>query len=121
MDGLGQETCRDFGHLTLGFAAMINAAETARLQGVDLFSEAATRVTAGLEFNAQYLDGVAAPGTLCGGTLNLPGNPTWEIAYAEYAGRLGRALPHVHNVVVKGRPSGITHHIAWETLTHAIP
>jgi hypothetical protein len=29
------------------------------------------------------------------------------------------ALPHTHAVVLKGRPSGATHHIVWETLTHA--
>src|SRR5262249_32980514 len=30
VDGLAQETCRDLGHTQLGFAAIVNAAETAR-------------------------------------------------------------------------------------------
>jgi hypothetical protein len=119
MEGLSQETCRDFGHLTLGFAAMVNGAETARIQSTDLYAEQSKRITTGFEFNAQYLDGVAAPSTLCGGTLNLTPNPTWEIGYNEYANRDGTALPHTHAVVLKGRPTGATHHIVFETLTHA--
>jgi hypothetical protein len=119
VDGLGQETCRDFAHLTLGFAAMINAAETARIQGVDLYAEEAQRITTGFEFNAQFLDGVTAPGGTCATALTLDPNPTWEIGYNEYANRAGIALPHTRNVVIHARPSGATHHIAFETLTHA--
>jgi Alginate lyase len=119
VDGVGQETCRDFGHLTLGFAAMVNAAETARIQGVDLYAEEARRIVAGYEFNTQYLDGVAAPSWLCGGKLDLSPNETWEIGYNEYANRLGKSLPHTNHVILKNRPSGATHHILWETLTHA--
>jgi hypothetical protein len=119
VDGVGQETCRDFGHLQLGFAGMINAAETARIQGVDLYGAEATRILAGLEFNAQFLDGVPAPAWLCHGRPNLSYNPTWEIAYNEYANRLGRALPHVAGVIARVRPTGASHHMVWETLTHA--
>jgi hypothetical protein len=119
VDGLGQETCRDFGHLTFGFAAIVNAAETARIQGLDLYAEQAKRITTGFEFNAQFLDGVAAPAWLCGGTLNLPGNPTWEIGDNEYVNREGMSLPHTLDVILKNRPSSANHHIAWETLTHA--
>ena len=38
-NGLCQETCRDLGHVQYGLAAMIHAAETARIQGVDLYSD----------------------------------------------------------------------------------
>jgi hypothetical protein len=119
LDGLGQETCRDFAHLTLGFAAMINAAETARIQGIDLYSEESKRITTGFEFNAQYLDGVTAPSGLCAAALTLTPNPTWEIGYNAYANRAGIALPHTHAVILKERPAGATHHIVFETLTHA--
>jgi hypothetical protein len=118
VDGLGQETCRDFGHLTLGFAAMINAAETARIQKIDLYSEQMKRIIAGLEFNAQYLAGAPVPSWLCSGSLNLPGNPTWEIGYNALALRLEQPLPHTLSVIEQLRPTGATHHIAWETLTH---
>ena len=119
VDGLGQETCRDYGHLTGGFSAMINAAETAHIQGTDLHGAEARRIVAALEFNAQYLDGVAVPAWLCKGMLALQTNQTWEIAYNHYANRLGMSLPHVKNVVTKIRPVGATHHMVWESLTHA--
>jgi hypothetical protein len=119
VDGLGQETCRDYGHLTGGFAAMIDAAETAHIQGVDLYGDEAKRIVAGLEFNAQYLDGVPVPAWLCGGALKLQTNDTWEIAYNHYANRLGMSLPHVKAVVSKIRPVGANHHMVWESLTHA--
>ncbi len=38
-DGLSQETCRDIEHVQYGLAAMMNGAETARIQGVDLYRE----------------------------------------------------------------------------------
>ena len=63
-DGLCQETCRDLGHTQYGFAAMINAAETARIQGVDLYSLEAKRITAGLELHAGYLNGHSSFRTL---------------------------------------------------------
>ena len=63
--GLSQETCRDLGHVQYGFAAMINAAETGRIQGVDLYSEQAARIVAGLELNASYLNGKTTPMPVC--------------------------------------------------------
>jgi hypothetical protein len=119
VDGLGQETCRDLGHLQLGFSSMIDAAETAKIQGVDLYAEESKRIVAGFEFNAQYLDGVAVPSWLCGGKLNLSTDPTWEIGYNEFATRLGLSLPHTKNVIAKVRPTGTGKHMIWETLTHA--
>ena len=42
-----------------------------------------------MEFHASFLDGVAAPGWLCGGTLSgITARPTWEIAYNHFANRL---------------------------------
>lgn len=35
--GLEGETCRDINHMAMGFGGIINAAETTRLQGVDLY------------------------------------------------------------------------------------
>lgn len=119
VDGLCQETCRDFGHVQLGLAAMINAAETAHIQGVDLYGEQATRIATGLEWNAQWLDGVTPPTWLCGGKLT-DANAThmWEIALNEYEGRLKRSLPHVRSVAKSVRPTGTNHHMVFETLTH---
>ena len=37
VNGICQETCRDLGHTQYGMASTLNAAETARIQGVDLY------------------------------------------------------------------------------------
>lgn len=120
VDGLCQETCRDLGHVQYGLAAMINAAETARIQGVDLYAEEQTRITAGLELHAKYLNGAAVPSWLCGGSLNaVTPDPMWEIAYNAYGTTLGLSLPETQKLVATVRPTGQTHHMDWETLTHA--
>ena len=120
VDGLCQETCRDLGHTQLGFAAMINAAETAKIQGVDLYGAESKRITAGYEFNAQYLAGAAVPSWLCGGTLSqVTATETWEIGYNAYADRAGLPLPSTKAVIAKVRPTGVNHMMVWETLTHA--
>jgi hypothetical protein len=118
-DGIGQETCRDFHHLEYGFAAMIDAAETARIQGVDLYAKHATRLVAGFEFNAQFLDGVPAPAWLCGKPLDLKCGHSWEIGYNEFANRLGMPMPHTKNFIQTIRPTDADHHMVWETLSHA--
>ena len=99
---------------------MINAAETARIQGIDLYGEQAARIVAGLELHASFLDGAAVPSTLCKGTLSaVTPDPMWEIGYDEYSGRLGMAMPKTSALVTKIRPTGVDHHMDWETLTHA--
>ena len=120
VDGLCQETCRDLGHTQFGLAATLNAAETALIQGVDLYSLEEKRLTATLEFHANYLDGATIPTWLCGGALmqNTP-SPMWEIAYNEYNGRLGASLPISLKVVNKIRPTGYNHMMVWESLSHA--
>lgn len=37
-NGIAQETCRDFGHTQYGIASTLNAAATAVIQGVDIFT-----------------------------------------------------------------------------------
>ncbi len=116
VDGLLQESVRDSGHANLALAAMVNAAETARQQGVDLYGEQAKRIMAALEFQAQYLppNNAKPPPNL---TFHL--HPTWEIAYNEYHNRLGYALPKMSAVIPGNRPTAVNHDMAWETLTHA--
>jgi hypothetical protein len=119
LDGLAQETCRDLGHVQYGLAAMINAAETARIQGVDLYGEQKSRLVAGLEYHAAFLDGDAVPANLCGGKLNaVTPDPMWEIARNALETRLGAAMPKTDALVAKIRPTGTDHHMDWETLTH---
>ncbi len=118
-DGLSQETCRDFGHTQFGIASAINGAETARLQGLDLYGEESKRLTLGLEFHADYLNGTPVPSWLCGGKLNLSNFATWEIAYNHFHNRMGKALPNTEKLIAKIRPTGASLIVGWETLTHA--
>ena len=53
-DGVSQETCRDLEHVQFGLAAMMNAAETARIQGLDLYSEQSARLAGCMELAALY-------------------------------------------------------------------
>jgi len=119
VDGLSQETCRDFGHTMYGLAAAVNAAEIAHHQGVDLYGEQAQRLTAAMEFHAAYLLGEPAPPWLCGGQLKLGKSSTWEIAYHHFHDRLGLELPLTAKLIARIRPSGTDHHMAWESFTHA--
>ncbi|SDS00754.1 alginate lyase family protein [Opitutus sp. GAS368] len=115
VDGLLQETARDSQHANMAFASMVNGAETARQQGLDLYAEQGARIRAAMEFQAQFLKPNAAtpPPNL---EFNL--HPTWEIAYNHFHDRLGLALPLMAAVIPTNRPTGVNHHMAWETLTH---
>ncbi|HCU51433.1 MAG TPA: hypothetical protein DGG94_16810, partial [Micromonosporaceae bacterium] len=120
VDGLAQETCRDFGHTGWGFAAAIHVAETARHQGMDLYGEMRTRMTKALEFHANYDLGATAPSWLCDGSISRGIGPIPEIGYNHYASRLGLSLPKTKQLIeTRLRPTGVSHFLAWETLTHA--
>lgn len=116
VDGLLQETQRDSQHANLALSGMVDAAETARQQGLDLYSEVGARIMAALEFQAQYLapNNVKPPENL---EFNV--HPTWEIAYNHFHNRLGKPLPKMGAVLAVIRPTGVNHHMNWETLTHA--
>jgi hypothetical protein len=119
-NGLAQETCRDFGHTQYGLAAVLNVAETAYLQGVDLYGEESQRLVAAMEFHANYLLGTATPKWLCSGSMNVSENPTWEIGYNHYHARLATDMPLSKKLIeTRLRPTGVDHHMAWESLTHA--
>ena len=44
---------------------------------------------------------------------------TWEIAYNHFHDRMGQSLPRMAAVLPAIRPTGVNHHMNWETLTHA--
>ena len=116
VDGLLQESQRDSQHANLALAGMVDAAETARQQGIDLYGEQGARIMAALEFQAQYLPpNNAKPPE----NLEFNTHPTWEIAFNHFHDRLGYALPKMAAVLPTIRPTGVNHHMNWETLTHA--
>ncbi|SNT41897.1 Alginate lyase [Granulicella rosea] len=124
-EGVSEETCRDLGHTRWGFGALANGAETAYLQGVDLYGESslgtsnAVRMQDGLEFNADYLNGATPPSTLCGGTLTMGSSVgTGEIAYNALVNRRSMSLPEMSAYLTSVRPTGANYFMNWETLTH---
>jgi ricin-type beta-trefoil lectin protein/alginate lyase len=121
VQGMAQETCRDYTHVQYGLSAATNAAETAWIQGVDLYSLEKTRLAAAYEFHSQFINGSLPKTTaICtAGDMSVSHSPMWEIAYNALANRLGVALPQTQKVMLANRPTGNDHQMEWETLTHA--
>lgn len=120
VDGLGQETCRNFMHVGYSLAATAHIAETAWHQGIDLYTEEADRLTAALEFHARYQLGEAPPGWLCGGKVERTMGPDVEVALNHLGNRMHRELPYTEKLAARQRPAGTDDlFVAWETLTHA--
>lgn len=136
-DGMTQETCRDLSHPVIGLDALVNGAETARLQGVDLYGEQKQRIADAYEYSAtfdnQYLTTGVWPTTPCGGQpgsySGQGGDGTggtsylygWEIGYNEFANRLGMAMPKTQTMISRVRPTNGVNASDWETLTSAGP
>jgi hypothetical protein len=129
VNGRLQETCRDFVHLALEVGSMVNSAETARIQGLDLYSEQKTRMANAFELHAKILnDNARGDRTLyasvCGSGMKPPmDTPTWEIGYNGLSRRLGISMPNTAALLTRIRPVGVktsaSHQMAWETLTHS--
>jgi hypothetical protein len=122
-DGFGQETCRDvtdMHHQEWGYSALVAAAETAHIQGVDLYGEQKDRIVAAFEFAAKYLNGAPVPSWLCPGSgLKVTAKGyNYEVGYNHYANRLGIPMPNTQALLAKIRPTGASHSIVFETLTH---
>ncbi|AXE89186.1 alginate lyase family protein [Streptomyces sp. Go-475] len=120
VNGLSQETCRDFTHTGYGLSAISHVAETSRIQGQDLYgTDVGERLRHGLGLHAKYELGTAAPSWLCGGSLKLGLGPIPEVGHNALANRLGHAMTHTETLTTRGRPAGSNHlFVAWETLTH---
>ncbi len=129
VDGLTQETCRDLGHTVMGLEATAYAAETARIQGIDLWGEQKNRLVAALELNASYVTAAAAGNTqpsnwACPKPIDLGGAAYklgWEAAYNHYVNRLGMSLPQTKKVLAAGRPTGAALHMTYATLLFGAP
>ncbi|MFD6891510.1 alginate lyase family protein [Streptomyces sp. NPDC059957] len=120
VDGLAQETCRDFGHTGMGIAATMHVAETSRIQGRDLYPEFKDRFRHALGFHAKYELGEAVPSWLCGGSLTKGLGPATEVGYNALHTRLGVTMENTRRLTEGRRPAGTENHFeAWETLTHA--
>jgi len=120
VNGLSQETCRDFTHTGYGIAAIAHVAETTRIQGQDIYPEVGERLRHALGLHARYQLGEAPPGWLCGGSLTRGLGPVTEVGFNALNGRLGIAMSNTQRLTEQGRPAGTNSlFVAWETLTHA--
>eukprot|EP01035_Chromulina_nebulosa_P028980 gene28980-38338_t len=127
VDGLTQETCRDYGHHSqFGIGSAIHAMETAWHQGVDVYTENTDRITAALELLAGFLIDGSMHG-VCGAAANTPTSnrfDTWEVGYNHYHYRKGIPLPNTWKLItLQIRPYAVRSSVGWnlvyETLTHA--
>jgi hypothetical protein len=120
VNGLTQETCRDFVHTGYGIASISDVAETSRIQGNDLYTgDIGTRLRYALGFQAQYELGAAVPSWLCGGSVKKGLGPVTEVGYNAMGNRLGNVMTNTKTLVMNNRPAGDNIlFVAWETLTH---
>ncbi|WP_404424877.1 alginate lyase family protein [Nibricoccus sp. IMCC34717] len=124
VDGLSQESCRDFGHHTqFALASALHAAETAWLQGVDLYGEEEARLTAAMELLArQFLEG-----SMLGVSANdVPSRErfnTWEVGFRHYHARRGIPMPMTERLIreqIRRDSLRAIWNINYETLTHGV-
>jgi len=96
VDGVCQETCRDFGHTAYGVAGSTHAAETAYIQGDSLYQSQMDRLRAALEFHTgyQFAGSERVPDYVCNGTVKLGSGPTYVVGYNQLHNRLGMDLPN---------------------------
>lgn len=121
VDGLTQETCRDFVHTGYGIAAIADVAETLRIQGQDVYgTDVGERLRQALGFQSKYQLGTAVPSWLCSGKLNLGLGPVTEVGFNALHTRLGIAMTNTQTLTERQRPAGSNAlFVAWQTLTHA--
>ena len=116
--------------MAMGIGALINGAETAKRQGVNLYGEQQARIVAAMELNAGFVysavkNGQNPPsGWPCTSSLNTTAGAwkvTWEIGYNEFANRRGISMPNTSrllNDVVRPSSWRTTVHMDYETLTN---
>ncbi|WP_344320221.1 alginate lyase family protein [Streptomyces macrosporus] len=120
VDGLSQETCRDFTHTGYGISSISHVAETARIQGQDLYPQVGERLRHALGLHATYELGTAVPSWLCGGSVKRGLGPITEVGYNALHHRLGHSMTNTRTLTESRRPAGTNNlFVAWETLTHA--
>jgi hypothetical protein len=120
VDGLAQETCRDFAHTAYGLSAASHFAETARHQGQDIWGEIKDRMRHAWGLHTKYQNGEPVPSWFCGGSFSRELGPTSEVSFNALNTRLGIAMSNTQRYTEAQRPQGTDNlFIAWETLTHA--
>lgn len=127
VDGLTQETCRDFEHTAYGLAAIMNVAESARLQGVNLYqdeaSQAERRISKAMELHSAQQNHANGKKDLCSAYAGFKGNTlgTFGNGFNYYNGRGVAKLPQTQLFVTRSRSARGSFHYLWEALISASP
>jgi len=118
--GKMQEICRDIGHMQFTLGGLINIAEMARHQGIDLYAYLDNRMMKGMEYSAAIINGeTPSPSPGCTTLNDIKFHPAgWEIGYNHYHNRMGLSLPQTIKLLAKNRPDGMSRHWGWGSLTH---
>ncbi|RFU29836.1 hypothetical protein B7463_g6501, partial [Scytalidium lignicola] len=126
IDGITQESCRDFAHLSYGISSISHIAETSRIQGRDVWktTDVSERIKAALELHAPFETGdKSIPKWLCNGTISRRMDPVVEPPYNALAFRLRESMPATRKLVLQQRPAEIGESeplfIGFETVTNA--
>ena len=142
-NGQVQESCRDFGHASMGLGGIVNTAETAWIQGDDLYGEQQARIITGVLYAVQVALNHKTrgwPAAFCAGaddldpSLSLVELPVHAVynAYTERKGVQMRAIsipgypapergsdPLADFIAAKGSVSGYAGNVtAWDAVTH---
>lgn len=140
MDGQSLETCRDMGHTMMGLGSLTNTAETARLQGLDLYGEEQQRFIRGYERNTGYINQLLDRMAETGQNAKAISDSTWvpsgewtcpdfkdggtsielgiELVLNHFNKRLNIPMPNTQRLAERARPSDRGNNMVWETLTH---
>nr|WP_239528629.1 alginate lyase family protein [Microbacterium esteraromaticum] len=144
-NGQVQESCRDFGHASMGLGAIVNTAETAWIQGDDLYAEQQARIISGVLYAVQVSlnhETRGWPASFCGGTddldpsLSLVELPAHAV-YNAYAIRKGAEMPAISIpgypapergsdpladfIAAQGSVRGYAGNVtAWDAVTHSL-
>ncbi len=128
--GQCQESGRDQGHTQMGLEYLVNSAEIARKQGVDLYSAYDNRLAKGFEYTAKYNQGNDVPfeyyesyqgkykHTKISAKSRGRLRPMYDKIVNHYHNRMGMDMPWCQEAIQKTRPeTGGT--MPWSTLMYA--
>lgn len=123
IDGLTQESCRDYGHhAQYAMASALHGAEVAWNQGVDVYGQNQERYIAVLELMAKQLLTGSMQNACSVSDIAASDDlyDTWEVGFNHYHNRMGLELPQTEEIITtKIRSQGASDwNIFFETLTH---
>lgn len=122
VDGMPMELCRDIPHSGYGLSAIINVAETARIQGLDLYALHRDRITKAMEkisyYGMDHIEHLSDYKDICEKEVTGWARGTLFIGYNHYAFRQHVALPETLKFITLHPTYRGQVHYQWERLTH---